>query len=449
MLTYYLIFVALSVLLAMDNYRLGLWLMLLVGLVADPVRRLTPGNPVFISVAFAAVFCVIYFKVVISQKREKRILDYFPQFKGPFHLFLFFLGINAIRPLLVNIGFLPFVLYSAAQYIGLFIAVQLGFYLVEKENDVTKYVKFYILTVMPFLFTVLLHFLGVRWPVLQTMGMGHFQFIQWHGGAPLIMKNGLFRNPEPMGWFAMVGVIFALFLLFKKREKLFWKIYCVFFSIFGTFCVLLSGRRKFLVGIAVFMLIFLILTIRKNVRRLASYLLVLAILLGAGWYCIGKIEKRDAYIGSGKSAFEVAVSEVKRRGIGSIYWALWRDGFWGRGLGTTAQGSWRFRTTPMVKGPGIEAGTGKIVSELGLPGVLVLLLLLWRYSRGIYGVLNKEIKRGMDPTNTIFLFSLVVMHFASFLVSHQIYADPLIGMLTGFTFGALLAASKWVKDEHG
>ena len=118
--------------------------------------------------------------------------------------------------------------------------------MVRDDKDIIKFVKIYIVSLLPFLFSVLLDFVGLRyiWPVLQTMKFEETPYVHWHGGLTLVMRNGLFRNPEPMGWYAMIGVAGALFLLFKVAKTLSARIFYISFSFLGLFCILLSGRRK-------------------------------------------------------------------------------------------------------------------------------------------------------------------------------------------------------------
>ncbi len=465
MLIYYLVFVGLCVLVALGNYRLGLWLMLVAGLLADPIRKLTPGNPIFIQIAFISIFFAIYFVAILMKKSKKRLFYYFPKFKRPLQWFLVFLGINTVRPILVDLEFLPFVVYSLVQYLGLIVSIQLGFYLIRSENDMVRFVKIYILTLTPFLFSVLLHFLGLqwKWPVLQTMKFGEQPYVHWHAGITLIMRNGLFRNPEPMGWHAMIYVICCLFLLFRRKGTLFRKVLYAFSSFFGVWCILLSGRRKFLLSAVIFIIIFLILTMRKSAKKMIGYFLIMVVFFGLGWYYFEstkqediyiaeKTERESAYIKTGKSAFEAMWWEARRRMYGSILWAIGRDGFFGRGLGASTQGIHHLHyklSRPMADGSGIEAGTGKLISELGVPGTFAFIILIWVYLHSIYKVTMRKRTRGITSTTNIFLLSLVLTNLICFFLSHQVYADPLIAVLTGLTFGFLLATPKMIEYEHG
>ena len=141
MLILYLLFSGVCALLAAIEPKLGLWLMLVVGLVADPVRKLTPANPVYIQVVFVIIFVVTYLGHRKTHYKDQRLLALFPEMRPALQLFFLFFAISAIRPLLINIAYLKLILYSSAQYIGLFIAAMLGFGLVKDEKTIIKYLN--------------------------------------------------------------------------------------------------------------------------------------------------------------------------------------------------------------------------------------------------------------------------------------------------------------------
>lgn len=451
MLVYYMLFIAFSIFISLYDYRIGIYLMLIVGLLADPIRKLTPGNPVYISVAFGVIFCVIYFVLFFLRKKKIGIFYYFPKFRKPLLLFLLFLFLNAIRPLIVDFVFLPAVIYSLMQYIGVILAVQVGFYFINEEKDVVKFAKTYILILLPFLFTVLLHFMGFqeKWPILQTMEFGDKAYMRWiDSDTGVVMLNGIFRNPEPMGWHAMFGVICALFLIFRVRRHIFWKTYAIFFYLFGTFCVVVSGRRKFIGELLVFIVLFLAINMRKNLKRMILYLLTFTTLLGLGWYYIHRIRKIDNYIYMAAESFKTSRHEAIRRTVGSVIWAIRRDGFFGRGLGTTSQGLLRHvRISSRVNIDRflIETGIGKLISELGVPGLLAFILLILIYFYNFYRIIKMRWFKGPSSITAIFLFSVALTNVIGFGISHQTYADPLIGMLLGFTLGFVLSVPKMNK----
>lgn len=422
--------------------------MLVVALLGDPIRKLTPNNPVFLSVCFVPIFGVIYLRILSIARKNKNIFSYYPSFKQPVFFYLLCLVFAFLNAFFRNPHALPLILFSLAQYLGIIIAVRVGYYFLRRENDLIKLVKIVVLTEIPFLFTVLLHFLGYqdRFPVLRTMRF-EGAYVQFHGGEMLAMLNGIFRSPEPMGWNAMIVTIGALFLLVRGRQKILWNIFFSFASLFGIFCILMSGRRKFFLGVMIFVIIFLILIMRKNVKKMISILLFLLILFGFGWNYLSKKEMATLYIASAKSGYTATGERFKSGVYGSMIWAIKRDGFFGAGLGASTQGAAHFKGSS--EQAGIESGPGKILSELGVPGFIAFVLLVLSYFGNLYKILKMKWFKGTIFMSVAFLFSLVLTHFILFLVSHQIYGDPFIALVTGLTFGMLLAIPRMIEaDSH-
>jgi len=443
MLNFYLFFSAACLLLAIVRPKSGLWLMLVVGLLADPVRKLTPGNPVYIQVVFVIILALVYLTHRKAYSRDQSLLAVFPKIRAPLELFFLFFIINAIRPLLINMAYLPLVLYSSAQYVGLFIAAKLGFDLIKDEDTMIKFTDVFIIILLPFLISVLFHFLGFDkdYPALRVMGMEGGKWLKYYAGeTPLSMLCGLFRNPEGMGWYAMMASVSAFFLLVRKRRNLRNRLYYGGVFMLSSVCVLFSGRRKFFLGIFVFIFIFIILSMRKNIKKGISYLVLFMIASGALFYYVGRIEEAAIYLKTSKSGVEEAEDRFQSGVIGSIEWAIRKDGFFGSGLGTTVQGARHLGVA--TGGSYIEAGPGKVVSELGIPGFIAFFMIFLAYITGAYRKVAKGMFKDTSEVTGVFLLALVLTNIIEFAISHQIYGDPLVAVLTGLMFGFLLAVPK-------
>ena len=443
MLNFYLFFSGACLLLAIIRPKLGLWLMLVVGLLADPVRKLTPGNPVYIQVVFVSILALIYLAHRKTYSRDQSLLNVFPTMRAPLQLFFVFLVINAIRPLLINMAYLPLVVYSSVQYVGLIMAAKFGFDLVKDEDTIIKFTDVFIITLLPFMISILFHFWGFdkAYPVLRVMGMEGGKWLKYYyGEAPLSMLCGLFRNPEGMGWYAMMVSVSAFFLLVRKKRSLWSMLYYIGVFILSSACVLFSGRRKFFLGVFVFILIFIILSMRKNIKKGIIYLVLFMIASGGFFYYIGRTEGSAIYLKTSKSGVEEAEDRFQSGVLGSIKWAIRRDGFFGKGLGTTAQGA---RHLGVAEGGSyIESGPGKVVSELGIPGFIAFVMIFLAYISGAYRKVAKGMFKDIGEVAGVFLLSLVLTNIIEFAISHQIYGDPLVAVLTGLMFGFLLAVPR-------
>jgi hypothetical protein len=450
MLSNFYYFVAGCCFLTFVNWRLGPWLMLLVGLVSDPVRKLTPGHPVYISVSFVLVFGVFFLLSRNYFRRNRPVFFYYPSLRPVMRIFGVFLAINAVRPILEDVRYLPLVAYGCAQYVALFLCARIGFNLVDRERAIMKFSRVFLWTLLPFLFTVLLSF----WnrdnlpPILQVMTFegggftgGHYYKHFGDGRAPLDMLSGFFRTPEVMGWFAMMVSLISLYLVARLKNKPGSLLFYGTTFAFSATCILLSGRRKFFAGIFVFAFLFIVLTIRRNFRRGFTYLLLFLLAGGLFLYFAAREGSLDTYFETGQTALTEAKDRLDQGGIDSIAWAIRRDGFFGRGIGTTAQGAAHFKTKISARGY-IEGGPGKMISELGVHGLVTFLIVIFMYFRNVYRMTIRGRFQGESRITVVFLFAVVLTHAAEFVISHQVYGDPMIAVTTGLSFGFLMATAK-------
>jgi len=71
------------------------------------------------------------------------------------------------------------------------------------------------------------------------------------------------------------------------------------------------------------------------------------------------------------------------------------------------------------------------------------LLLAAAIARGCLAVLKKAARAGEDAPMQIGLAGFLAANAASFLISHQVYGDPLVLILTAFVLGVVLSSSRW------
>jgi hypothetical protein len=90
-------------------------------------------------------------------------------------------------------------------------------------------------------------------------------------------------------------------------------------------------------------------------------------------------------------------------------------------------------------GGAAEAGTGKILVELGLPGMLICLWLMFVLARRLLTIFRQLAQS--DETlfyYAVSFFAMIVANVMTFVVATQIYSDPFVlivlGMIAGFLF---------------
>jgi hypothetical protein len=143
------------------------------------------------------------------------------------------------------------------------------------------------------------------------------------------------------------------------------------------------------------------------------------------------------YVTRTENVFKYLPDRVNELGIAPVTWAYGKYGLLGAGLGTGSQGAQYLGA--MVQGAA-EGGLGKIWLELGAPGFVIIVWLIWAMMRHIWNVL--KLMRGQSAALSRLscgLASFVAANAASFVVASQVYGDIFVLLLVGMALGALLA----------
>jgi hypothetical protein len=115
-------------------------------------------------------------------------------------------------------------------------------------------------------------------------------------------------------------------------------------------------------------------------------------------------------------------------------------GWLGAGLGAATQGAQHLAPQGQVLG-WQEAGLGKLVVELGVPGVLAL---------AYFGLVSVSLLLRLTAIGDVLgssqllragLFAFVAANVVNFMSSAQAYSDPVLTLLTAFMLGALFATA--------
>ena len=255
---------------------------------------------------------------------------------------------------------------------------------------VRRWFAIYVVGVLAFSFTIYLQFTGVAAAAFGEVGEG-IQISSF--GDTLVANSGLFRSSEIAAWHASAAACFVTILVIHERlnpERLLTVLGLIVFLVTMG---LLTGRRKMLVEVALFLALFFFLRSwyashgwRQIVglgMAVAAILLTLTMESGndaqdagkiAAWrYEITGAGRYDDYALRGTTAFEDIPKRVEELGIAPISWALESLGWFGSGLGTGSQSTGGDLDSRRNIGAA-EGGLGSIMVELGMPG---LLLMIW------------------------------------------------------------------------
>jgi hypothetical protein len=428
-------FVGISCLVALRNWRLGLVLTIAAGLLQDPVRKVTPNTPAYLTLAFLPIYFVMLGKLwssvsVVAPYR------FYPQLRTPSLLFGTTLLASTAQTMTYGAGAVALAMLGLFSYGGGLPAVFLGFFLVRRdfrELDLPILVVV-VLSALTLIGAPLEHF-GYKFS-LPWLGMVATKgaWRRWYSDTEWVeMISGFHRSPEIMGWHAATLVILCIYLMARRpRLTPLWAA----LAAWGFSCMLLSGRRKMFLMVVIFLGVFLLLS-RGRHRRVLLLCLPLAALAVA---LILPSLVDDRYVATAQSSLPSAGTRVTGHALTGPLWLLDNVGLFGYGVGTKTQGAQHLDID--IPTPLMEGGLEKVMIEVGIAGTLALLLVFLVLLRCVWLTMRRARAAGVDQTPLAALFAFILANAAAFMVAFQIYGDPLVVFLVGLALGVLLSGSR-------
>jgi hypothetical protein len=147
------------------------------------------------------------------------------------------------------------------------------------------------------------------------------------------------------------------------------------------------------------------------------------------------------YYERGASIGMAEADRYRRFSTRAIWFTIQRNGWLGVGAGTGSQGAQYFGGGPQIVGSAAEGGLGKVVAELGVPGLVIVVFLAVALGRHLWR-LARLAGRGGGYRRARYAYGLIAFLFANavmYAVAHQIYGDPLVLYLIGLVLGMALA----------
>jgi hypothetical protein len=448
---------------AIAEWRLGLLLCLMTAILQDPLRKLTPHQPVvfvvFVGVVFAGMCLGALARGV--PLTPNIIFNRYRRFAMPFTLFLFLIIVQAVNSYL-RFGNPMLPLTGLLTYVLPLISIVYAYQLVSRQGElrINQFIKWYIACIGLALTTVYLEYSGYNWPVLGTVGQILIVY-DAVSGRVLPSFAGLFRAPEIAAWHAMTAASFVFLLIFSRGISFTRVLMAVALATVLLGLGLLTGRRKIVIELAVFVSTYFIVWVilERSVGQLAIIAFTGVALIGYFWLA-GELrednvpQKYDGeqttyahYVAHSEDAFQAVPSRFVELGIAPVMWAYDQFGLFGAGLGVGTQGTQHFGGGGAIA-VAAEGGLGKITLELGVPGLFVMgwigILIvrqLWRILRfaSQYSRRLARISYG--------LFSVLVANVAGFSVATQAYGDLFILLILSWTLGFFFAIPGLVERE--
>jgi len=448
-----------AVLIAMLDWRKGLFAMVIVAFLQDPARKLEFERPVYFTLLVGVVFATAYFRAQVNARFVPTQLPGWKHFlRAPFILLLLLLALQASQalarynnPMIVGVGALSYLAPLPALFAGYHFALKRG------RAGVEGWLSWYLIAAVMMAPGIVLEYAGVDWQVLGDVGEG---FRIYAADAILTAYSGFFRAAEMAAWHTATAVCFLLLLSSMRRISINRMVAVVAIVAALLAIGMLTGRRKIFVEVAIFLSIYVSLlalfgkggvklAVGAIVGGMLSYVLVIGLL-------DDQIYIAAASDSAGFQSY-AARSATVRYGIGDrfvglglapVEWAIDRFGWFGGGLGVASQGAQHFGGGAEVFGGAGEGGLGKITAELGVPGLAVVLWFGFAALRYGWHVLVFVSRRSTAVARLAFgLAAFLVANLSVFFIATQLYGDLFVLLILGLVAGFFLATPVLAERE--
>jgi hypothetical protein len=376
--------------------------------------------------------------------------------RTPFTIFLFIVFAQAMHAYarfgsmkVTGIGLLVWLAPIPAVVLAYQFALRRGL------TGVRHWMAFYVVVALIALSGVYLEYAGFSWRTLGEIGEGQ---IIYDIGTVLKAHSGFFRASEIAAWHTATIACFVFTLSLGKRPTLIRVTGAIALIAILVTLGILTGRRKMLLEITIFIcsFLFLVAWMQRGMARLAMIIVVMGFVgyvAIVGFVAPDLVQssatksmqlegaaRLEGYALRGQSVFADLPERVKRAGLEPLLWSVDKFGWIGAGLGSGSQGTNEIVEAHNIDRWAAEGGLGKMAMELGIPGMLAALWVLVALIRHVSTLLLPLAKTSPQHARLAFGFmSFLIANAATFSVATQAYSDLFILLILGWTLGFLFA----------
>lgn len=440
-----------AVLISASDWRKGLLAILLIGVLQDVLRKLTPGVPSYYILWSMAVYSSVFVFAYLSRSLpDYRILFLGDtRIRNTWVLFFILIALQLVNAL-VRFGGVGVPILGALFYIGPPLAMLVGAAFLDREWRIKQFLLAYLLIFVPVCMTV---FLSARledsWPVLEEIGsfVGR-SLIIYDVGTVLESYSGLLRAGENAAWHAATASMFLAIMALNSSSNTKRFLYSLLIVVLIA-VIVMTGRRKMLMTLSIFFVVqwVLLARFRHGMGKLSVVLIIVGTLGSYSFTLLEPASQSNLYaqrstsvFGDATTRFSTAVSLMKS--------GFHRSSGMGLGAGAGAQGAaYTGANVTSSVGGSAESGIGKLMVEIGVPGILTAMVLLVMVGRRI--LKNMKWVAGMGQHFLVYQVSFAALMFANlatFTVATQVYGDLFILILLGTVGGFIVQINEKARQ---
>lgn len=428
---------------AMSNWRMALLGTIVIGFVQDPLRKLVEGEPVYL-VGLCAGAMILSMMGAISRHGPVSLKPLVAGDSTTRLVLILFIALVLLQAALclVRFGSVPMAFIGVLSYLSPIPAIWLGYLFARDVADIRRLVTMYVVCSLIVVSGIYLARAGFESDLFKQVGSGLVVYDPLVG--KLELHSGFMRAPEVAAWHAGAATCLLIVLAVNFRSallRLVTPVGVLFFVAAGV----LTGRRKMLVIVVAFVAIYMLFLYyyreRSGRRALVLVGALSAAILSAALTFAPESTSIRPYVQRGQTVFQDVGERFTDLGLASVGWAIDRAGVLGAGAGVASQGSQHFVFEGMddLRGAA-EGGLGKIVLELGVPGLVLALLASVLVTRNLRRVLALAALYDHDLLKlALGMLALLAANVPVFIGASQIYGDPFVLILLGLMLGFILA----------
>jgi hypothetical protein len=437
-----------SILVAAFNWRLGIVFMIFVAVLQDPVRKMMPGAPAYMVLAFIPIWLAICINVFFPRFSAWRsFIRVFPWVASATNAFILALLFSFLVLLFKHgVGTILVGVIGGMTYLFPLLAMVVGFMFIRTQRDFDRLVFVYSIFTAVILTGGWLQYLNLapEWKAVGTVVLG-MDWIRHVPGYIVKLNSGFYRSPDLLGWHSAMLAMISLLMMSRVHGKI-RRIFWIALFLWGMSTCLISGRNKMIFMPVIFLGVnALVYLYKADSRKLVTAVSMAAVgmLLLVGFTNVIKLDATYTnYLAHGS---ESAIERLDKSLGQTISGTVRQSGIFGEGLGSASVGAryggGSFKTWQ-------ESGPGRLVVELGIPGFLIAL----SYAGAVLATMLVMLKH-LSRSSAFFpyyaaLIGLLAANGASFTVSHQLFGDPFVVVFIGLFVGIALSVPLWEQRQN-
>ena len=430
---YHIVF-GFATLISMINWRYGVILCVLFDGIRDPVRKVTPGYPVIITLTIAAIWMTTFLGACMHEPQRIRLArQFYPQSRTVGWCLACALVPAAIVSLVSYADGWILATIGLISYLFPIVGLTVGIAYVRSGRDMLVPLAWYCLANGIIMIGALLEF--KHYPILGLKGMGVY-WVRHQLGYMIDLICGFYRSPDLLGLHAAHVLMFTTIIMMRARTHARWLWFPL--AMYAAWCVLICGRRKMIVMPFIFFAIIIFQGLRRGRMSFVVKAGAATAVVAAFAVAFFPSETVTNYIRYAETSKTESWDRFSQSSGGGLIESIRQAGILGYGLGTATQGGTRLATHGHRTWQ--EDGISRLGAEFGVPGTIFIFCALIGLARSVWKAIRALPIDSRASAMQFDFLAVAAANAGSFVVSHQAYSgDPSSIAIATMCLGYVLA----------